>query len=108
MDRSPAKSAPHLRSQVPPSALPGIADATTHRDPNRWRRLQVIDSPLAADITVRVWGRVAPLLWQILAVALIAQMLEDGQSTPLTSADPLATELKAMIDQEWQAQTATP
>ncbi|MFI8977432.1 hypothetical protein ACIGO9_31450 [Nocardia asteroides] len=68
-------------------------------DSLRWRRCRVDDNPLAAAIVVRVWGRAPELLWQLLATALIAQRLEDGLPTPRTRADPLADELRILIDQ---------
>ncbi|MFR9753737.1 hypothetical protein ACL02S_22245 [Nocardia sp. 004] len=77
--------------------------ATQWADQQRWRRCQVPDNPLAGEIVVRVWGRVPDLYWQMLATALIAQRLEDGQATPRTAADPVAVELEVQIDQAFQA-----
>ncbi|WP_194838522.1 hypothetical protein [Nocardia sp. XZ_19_369] len=84
-----------------------LTSAAWWADPQRWRRCLVADNPLAAQIAVRVWGRVAQLDWQILATALIAQRLEDGQPTPKTAADPLAVELEAQIDHAFRALNRT-
>ncbi|WP_159080756.1 hypothetical protein [Nocardia suismassiliense] len=68
-------------------------------DPDRWKSCQVAASPLAEQIVTRVWGRAPDLEWQVLAIVLIAQRLEDHAPTPTTAADPLAAELKALIDE---------
>lgn len=79
-----------------------ITEARMSRDPNRWRRFHVLENPLAVDIVARVWGHSPPMEWQMLAVALVSQRLEDDQPTPSTSVDPIRTELEELIESELQ------
>ena len=72
------------------------------RDPDRWRRRDVAAMPVATRIVERVWlDESGP--FRALAQALIAQRIEDGQPVPHTPANPLASELEAMIEAELAA-----
>jgi len=75
------------------------------RDPNRWRRSMVEVSELAERIVSRVWGTAGTFEFQMLALSLVQQRLEDNEPTPTTSADPVREELEAMIDEQMRSQT---
>lgn len=69
-------------------------------DPARWQRHMVEVSELATRIVGRVWGTTPSLDFLTLAAALVQQRLEDNQSTPTTSADPVREELELMIEEQ--------
>ncbi|WP_433717246.1 hypothetical protein ACQP2U_43065 (plasmid) [Nocardia sp. CA-084685] len=93
------------RSLISDLVAADTIEAERRRDPDRWRRCLVREDALAADIVARVWGISPPLLWQILAVSLIAQRLQDGEPTPKNAADPLREPLELMIDEEWRTRS---
>ncbi|ANZ28509.1 hypothetical protein A4U64_26840 (plasmid) [Rhodococcus sp. WB1] len=73
--------------------------ARTAQDPDRWRTLNVKPNPVAVRVVERVWlGK--PGWFRTLAKSLIAQRIEDNQPVPMTSRDPLADELAALIEDE--------
>ncbi|CDZ90303.1 hypothetical protein QM787_25365 [Rhodococcus ruber] len=77
----------------------GWEAARTAQDPDRWRTQDVKPNPTAVRVVERVWlGK--PAWFRALAQALIAQRIEDNQPVPMTSRDPLADELAAMIEDE--------
>lgn len=74
-------------------------EARTAQDPDRWRTRNVKPNPTAVRVVERVW--LAKQAWfRALAKSLIAQRIEDNQPVPMTSRDPLADELAAMIEYE--------
>ncbi|AXY49371.1 hypothetical protein [Rhodococcus ruber] len=73
--------------------------ARTAQDPDRWRTQNVKPNTTAVRIVERVWVS-KPGWFLSLAEALIAQRIEDNQPVPMTSRDPLADELAAMIEEE--------
>ncbi|MHC6214676.1 hypothetical protein [Rhodococcus ruber] len=73
--------------------------ARTAQDPDRWRTQNVRPNPTAVRVVERVW-LAKPGWFLSLAEALIAQRIEDNQSVPMTSRDPLADELATMIEDE--------
>ncbi|BAH56141.1 hypothetical protein [Rhodococcus opacus] len=82
-----------------------IAAKRQARDPDRWRTSMVEIPPLAWQVVDRVWPS-EPDAFQGYAAALIAQKMEDNETTPLTAADPLADELAQMIDEQIKASKA--
>ncbi|ETT23465.1 hypothetical protein RAJCM14343_0438 [Rhodococcus aetherivorans] len=73
--------------------------ARTAQDPDRWRTQNVRPNPTAVRVVERVW-LAKPAWFRALAQALIAQRIEDNQPVPMTSRDPIADELAAMIEDE--------
>ncbi len=73
--------------------------ARTAQDPDRWRTRNVKPNPAAGRVVERVWVS-KPGWFLSLAEALIAQRIEDNQPVPMTSRDPLADELAALIEDE--------
>lgn len=69
------------------------------KDADRWRTKNVRHRRAATLVAERVW-RTKPGWFLSLAEALIAQRIEDGQPVPMTSRDPLADELTAMVEDE--------
>lgn len=107
-----AEAAARTQADLDEISLAAAAQARRLReqcDPQRWRRGMVEVSDLARQIVDRVWGISGTLDFQLLALVLVQQRLEDDQRTPLTSADPIREELESMIDEqlrsEEQAQT---
>ena len=76
--------------------------ARATRDPDRWKSLNVQPLPVAERIVHRVWLE-RPAWFRQLAVALVAQRIEDNQPVPATAYDPVADELEEMISDEIQA-----
>ncbi|MDV6296464.1 hypothetical protein [Rhodococcus aetherivorans] len=74
-------------------------EARAAQDPDRWRTRNVRPNPTAGRVVERVWVS-KPGWFLSLAEALIAQRIEDNQPVPMTSRDPLADELAAMIEDE--------
>ena len=74
-------------------------NSRTAQDPQRWRTRNVRPNPTAGRVVERVWVS-KPGRFLSLAEALIAQRIEDNQPVPMTSRDPLAGELAAMIEDE--------
>ena len=73
--------------------------ARTAQDPDRWRTRNVRPNPTAVRVVERVWlGK--PGGFRRLAKSLIAQRIEDDLPVPMTSRDPLADELAAVIEEE--------
>ncbi len=73
--------------------------ARTAQDPDRWRTRNVRPNPSAVRVVERVW-LAKPGWFRTLAKSLIAQRIEDNQPVPMTSRDPLADELAALIEAE--------
>ncbi|MEF9411339.1 hypothetical protein V4F30_21820 [Rhodococcus sp. IITD102] len=73
--------------------------ARAAQDPERWRTRNVRPNPTAVRVVERVW-LAKPGWFRTLAKALIAQRIEDNQPVPMTSRDPLADELAALIEDE--------
>ncbi|NCL75613.1 hypothetical protein [Rhodococcus sp. YH1] len=73
--------------------------ARAAQDPGRWRTRNVRPNPTAGRVVERVWVS-KPGWFLSLAEALIAQRIEDNLPVPMTSRDPLADELAAMIEDE--------
>lgn len=69
------------------------------KDPDRWRTRNVEPNPTAVRVVERVWLD-KPGWFRTLAKCLTAQRIEDNQPVPMTSRDPLAHELTALIEDE--------
>jgi len=114
-----------LASQLYPRVTPQMREEWTHteaaldeaihqqnqaarlaRDPDRWRRREVAQMPVATRIVERVWLE-KPGPFRALAQALIAQRIEDDQPVPHTPASPLAEDLEEMIEAELAANPPT-
>ncbi|KDE10028.1 MULTISPECIES: hypothetical protein [Rhodococcus] len=73
--------------------------ARTAQDPDRWRTQNVKPNPTAVRVAERVWLD-KPGWFLSLAEALVAQRIEDNLPVPMTSRDPIADELAALIEDE--------
>lgn len=82
------------------------ARAQAAKDADRWRTQNVRPSAAAARVVERVW-LAKPGWFRSLAKALIAQRIEDRQPVPMTSRDPLADELTAMVEDEMRRNPPT-
>ncbi|MFI8977320.1 hypothetical protein ACIGO9_30865 [Nocardia asteroides] len=74
------------------------------REQDRWTSCHVEPHPDAGTLATALWGIAPSLDWQVLAMALISQRLEDGLPVPISSADPLATQIEQQINREIRRQ----
>ncbi len=76
------------------------AARTAQDPPDRWRTQNVKPNPpTAVRVAERVWLD-KPGWFLSLAEALVAQRIEDNLPVPMTSRDPIADELAALIEDE--------